>query len=118
MAKKVAKPARNSVKKWLPFRSLACKHRKLAIALSSFIDTYVTGTFKAEVLAHGGAGDRPVGVLNPDRHLRANLEVGRGSSVELRSDRREGRRQMTGAGGGSCRMSIPRMKASRSFKLS
>jgi hypothetical protein len=35
----------------------------------------MTGTFKSEIFAHKGAGDRPVGVVNPDGHAYENSEV-------------------------------------------
>jgi len=69
MAKKVAKPARNSVKKKLPLRSLGwiavsqgmhIKHGKQA--------AYMTGTVEAKVSAHKRAGDGRVGVVNPACH--------------------------------------------------
>jgi hypothetical protein len=68
MAKKVAKPARNSVKKKLPLRSLGCTTVSQGMHIKHWKAAYMTGTLKAKVSAHKGVGNRHIGVVNPARH--------------------------------------------------
>jgi hypothetical protein len=68
MAKKVARPARNSVKKLLSLRSLGCRHCQLSVVRWVDGGTNVTRALEAEVLAHEGARNGAVDVVGPFGH--------------------------------------------------
>jgi len=65
MAKKVARPARISVKKYDPFRSLGCADCQQGTTSMSYWLAYMPTTFQPKAMTQRRTGHGSVSILNP-----------------------------------------------------